>query len=93
MSTVNREEVAQILTGEEGAEEEQEPAQPGFTDEAFQSLNFCRKLQVLTIQLCKAAREKKVIPVTWCIMMVSKLYSVLFSTFWLLYILALEPSR
>jgi hypothetical protein len=35
MSTVNREEVAQILTGEEGTEEELEPAQPGFTDEAF----------------------------------------------------------
>lgn len=35
MSTVNREEIAQILTGEEGTEEELKPAQPGFTDEAF----------------------------------------------------------
>lgn len=48
---------------------------------------------MLTRQLCKSARENKVIPVTWCIMMISKLYSVLFSTFWLLFILELEPSR
>jgi hypothetical protein len=35
-----------------------------------------------------ALKEKKVIGVTWLLMMITKCYSILFSTFWLLFIIS-----
>lgn len=40
--------------------------------------------------MVKAVKEKKVLLVTWLLMMITKCYSILFSTFWLLFILS-EP--
>lgn len=88
LSTVNRPDISQIPTDEHEPIEASEPEEKGFTDEAFKSLGACRKFLFLAKLLSKAVREKKVIPVTWCISMVTKTYSILFSTFWLLYILS-----
>jgi len=92
LSTVNRQDISQIPTGEHSEEPDQRAQPPddeeGFTDEAFKTLTGFRKFIFLAKLLSKAVREKKVIPITWCISMVTKIYSILFSTFWLLFILS-----
>lgn len=46
------------------------------------------KVKVLTSVLNKSLIKKPVIGVTWLACMITKCYSILFSTFWLLYILS-----
>ena len=49
-------------------------------------------MKVLTKQVIEVCKVKKVIPVTWFICMVTKTYTILFSTFWLLFILSKTDS-
>lgn len=51
------------------------------------------KLKVLTTVLGKAIKKRKVIPITWIACMFTKIYSILFSTFWLLYILSFKGTK
>ena len=56
------------------------------SDEGFQKLSFCKKIGLLSKQLCKACGKNKTLIVCFVGSSVTKLYSVLFSNFWLLFI-------
>jgi MFS family permease len=51
-------------------------------------MSFLRKLKALTSQLGEACREKPVIPLCWGIIFITKLFSILFSAFWLLFVVS-----
>ena len=51
-------------------------------------MSVFRKARVLSSQLKVACKQKPVLPICWAMMFVTKTYQILFSTFWLLYILS-----
>jgi MFS family permease len=55
-------------------------------EDVFKQLSVRQKMKILTRQLCEACSEQKVIPVCFLGSAISKLYNILFSTFWLLFI-------
>ena len=57
-----------------------------FDDEAFKRLTICKKAKVLTQEVLKACQENKTIPLMFIGCMIAKLYAILFSTFWLLFV-------
>jgi MFS family permease len=98
MSTVNaadaqlaRQEISQIGTNEGPKEEPQVQVVESFTDEAFESMSLVLKFGMLSALLVEEIREKRIIAVCWSMFFITRLYTILFSTFWLLYLVAKEP--
>ena len=56
------------------------------SEEAFKRLNFCSKLGYINRLLCTMCRRNKIFPVLFLASMVTRLYYVMFSTFWVLYL-------
>lgn len=56
------------------------------SDEEFAKLSFCSKIGTLTRQVCTACAVNKTIPICFIGCSITKLYNILFSNFWLLFI-------
>ena len=56
------------------------------SEEAFKQLTFCGKLGYINRLLCTMCRKNKIFPVLFIASMVTRLYYVMFSTFWILYL-------
>ena len=51
------------------------------SDDGFQKLSFCKKIGLLSKQLCRACKKNKTLPVCFIGSGVTKLYAILFSNF------------
>lgn len=68
------------------------PKSQDMNEEVFKKLPFCKKFKVLTRQVCKACSDNKILPICFVGCGVTKLYNILFSTFWLLFIQSFYPN-
>ena len=62
------------------------------SDEAFKALPVCSKVSLLSKLVWKASGENKLIPVCFVGFGITKLYNILFSNFWLLFIASFIPT-
>jgi len=56
------------------------------SQEDFSKLPFCQKLGKINRQLYDACKKNKIFPVLFMASFVTRLYYVMFSTFWVLYL-------
>ena len=59
---------------------------PVLSEEDFKALKFCAKLGYINRLLCTMCKRNKLFPVLFFASMVTRLYYVMFSTFWILYL-------
>jgi len=62
------------------------------SEEAFKALPLCTKISILSRQVCKACSNNKLIPICFIGFGITKLYNILFSNFWLLFIASFIPT-
>ena len=62
------------------------------SEEAFKALPLCSKISLLSRQVCKACSQNKLIPMCFIGFGITKLYNILFSNFWLLFIASFIPT-
>jgi hypothetical protein len=62
------------------------------SEEEFKKLSLCNKVKVLSSQVLVASKENAQIPLCFFAASITKLYNILFSTFWLLFIQSFYPN-
>lgn len=68
------------------------PVSSELSEEEFKKLSTCQKIKVLSRQVYKASAYNRSIPLCFIGCSITKLYNILFSTFWLLFIQSFYPN-
>ena len=56
------------------------------SEQEFDKLPFCKKLGKINKQLYEACKKNKIFPILFMASFVTRLYYVMFSVFWILYL-------